>query len=415
MRLMVLGHPFLLAYNQKKYAAMKGLDPELQVRLLVPSSGRDRFEHTECQFHPSLGREDVAPLPALPTNSHMTYVHNPFRIGAVLRDFQPDVIHIEEEPQALITVETIALQRTFAPKAAISLFTWDNLLRRRSFPLNSLKERLRAYSLRRTRAVVSGNRRAAELLRAEGRYQGPIEVLPQYGLDVEEHRPGTEPELRAKLGLSDGIVVGYIGRLVEEKGLRLVLAALRQLRSQPWKLLLVGAGPLEDEIRKQWMTDFPGRVVLVPAVPYEQAAQYLRCMDIFVLASLSTATWMEQFGLALAQAMLLGIPAVGSSSGAIPDVLGPGGLSFEEGRVESLTRCLESLLVSGTRRRELGSLGRQFALQNYTAERVYSQYLAVFQRSVGQTVARGHSVGTAVKPADSRDRVVIRLANRGKS
>ncbi len=386
MKLMVVGHPYLFAHNQKKYAAMKRLDPELRLRLVVPSRWRERFDPVDCQVHPALTSEEVVPLKAWPSDRHMTYLHSPLRMAKILRDFQPDVIHIEEEPQALITAQTIVLQRVFAPRAAVTLFTWDNLLRRRRFPLGWLKERLRAYSLRRVAAVICGNQRAAELLRAEGRCKGIIEILPQYGLDIEEHKPGTERELRAKLGLTDGIVVGYIGRLVEEKGLRLVIAALRQLRSQPWKLLLVGAGPLASEI-KQWMAEFPGRIVLVPAVPYEHAAQYLRCMDIFVLASLSTSSWKEQFGLALAQAMLLGIPAVGSSSGAIPEVLGPGGLLFEEGRAESLTPCLESLLVSTDRRRELGSIGRDFALENYTAERVYSQYVAAFQRSMSQTLA----------------------------
>jgi glycosyltransferase involved in cell wall biosynthesis len=408
MRLMVVGHPFLLAYNQKKYVAMKGLDPKFRVRLIVPSHGSDRFARTECQFHSSLDPEEVIPLPARMAGSHMTYLHNPLRIGAVLRDFQPEVIHIEEEPQALVTVETIALQRRFARPAAVTLFTWDNLLRRRRFPLGTLKERLRAYSLGRVASVICGNQRAAELLRAEGRYQGPVEVLPQYGLDVEEHQPGTEPGLRAKLGLSDGIVVGYIGRLVPEKGLRLVIDALRQLRSQPWKLLLVGAGPLEGEISKQWMAEFPGRIVLVPAVPYEHAAQYLRCMDIFVLASLSTPSWMEQFGLALAQAMLLGIPAVGSSSGAIPAVLGPGGLLFEEGQTESLKRCLESLLLSADRRREVGSLGREFALQNYTLRSVCTRYLAAFTQARSQAQKQpspspvGHSLSAQTAICESR-------------
>jgi len=81
-----------------------------------------------------------------------------------------------------------------------------------------------------------------ELLRGEGYFRGPVEVLPQYGLDVDEHQPGIEPTLRAKLGLQDSIVVGYVGRLVPEKGLRILLDALDQLRSLPWKLLLVGAG-----------------------------------------------------------------------------------------------------------------------------------------------------------------------------
>jgi glycosyltransferase involved in cell wall biosynthesis len=228
--------------------------------------------------------------------------------------------------------------------------------------------------------MICGNRQAAELLRAEGCFGGAVEIFPQYGLDIAEHMPGTEPLLREELGLQTGPVIGYVGQMVERKGLRLLFEALRKLLHRPWKLLLVGSGPLEQEIRQQWMEKLPGRVVLVPAVPYEQVNRYFRCLDIFVLASQSTPTWKEQFGLALAQAMMSKIACVGSSSGAIPEVLGPGGLIFDEGRSDDLQKNLTTLLDSPVLRKQLGDEGRRFALQHYTRERVAAQYLAVFDR-----------------------------------
>jgi len=383
MKLLVIGHAFLLAYIQKKYVAMKQLDPDLQLRLVVPSRMRDRFHHKAYEVHPALAANEVVPFKARLASfqAHMTYLHNPALMAALLRNFQPDVIHLEEEPQALITVETIALQRVFARKAAVTLFTWDNLLRRRGFPTGGGKRLLRRYALTRAATVICGNQRAAELLRSEEYFKGNIETLPHSGLDVNEHQPGTEPELRAKLGLEGSIVVGHVGRLVEEKGLLLLFEALGRLREHSWKLLLVGAGTLEGEIRERWMAKCPGRIVLIPAVPYDQVPKYLRCLDIFVLASYSTPTWEEQFGLTLAQAMLLGIASIGSTSGAIPEVLGSSGLLFEEGRIGDLTEALKSLLTSPASRRRLGASGREFALQHYTSERVAARYLAAFKRA----------------------------------
>lgn len=380
MKLMVVGHPFLLAYNQQKYVAMKRLDKDLRLRLVVPSRGCDRFAFTDHQVHGELTAVEVVPLNAHLAKTHMTYMHAPGAIAATLRSFQPNVIHIEEEPQAFISLEVIALRQRFAPRATVSLFTWDNILRPRRFPLGVAKKRLRAYSLRRTSLMICGNRQAAELLRAEGCFGGAVEILPQYGLDVAEHMPGTEPLLREELGLQTGPVIGYVGQMVERKGLRLLFEALSKLLHRPWKLLLVGSGPLEQEIRQQWMEKLPGRVVLVPAVPYEQVNRYFRCLDIFVLASQSTPTWKEQFGLALAQAMMSGIACVGSSSGAIPEVLGPGGLIFDEDRSDDLQKNLTTLLDSPALRKQLGDEGRHFALQHYTRERVAAQYLAVFDR-----------------------------------
>lgn len=383
MKLLVVGHAFLLAYIQKKYVAMKDLDPNMRLRLVVPSRMRDRFHDKAYEVHPAFVANEVVPLNARLTSwqAHMTYVHNPAGMAAILKNFQPDVIHLEEEPQALVTVETIALHRIFAPNATVTMFTWDNLLRKRGFPIGSAKRALRRYSLSRASTVICGNQRAAELLRSEGYFKGTIETLPHSGLDVSDHQPGTESQLRAELGLGDDIVVGHIGRLVPEKGLLLLVEALGRLRTHQWKLLLVGAGSLESEIRERWMAEFPGRIVLVPAVPYSQVARFLRCVDIFVLASYSTPIWMEQFGLTLAQAMLLGIASIGSTSGAIPEVLGSGGVLFEEGRVDDLTRALESLLTSPASRQQLGARGREFALRHYTSESVAARYLAAFERA----------------------------------
>src|SRR5713226_4308730 len=190
MRILFVGHSFLSAENQTKFVTMKQLDPELDLQLVVPTKMQERFGPRTYEIHPALDAEEVVALKAWPSNWHMTYVHSPRRMAAVLRAFQPDVVHIVEEPQAWITVETIALQRRFAPNAAMTLFTWDNLLRRRRFPLNVLKCRLRAYSLRRTATVVCGNARAAELLRAEGRFRGSIEDITQIGIDKTEQEPG---------------------------------------------------------------------------------------------------------------------------------------------------------------------------------------------------------------------------------
>jgi glycosyltransferase involved in cell wall biosynthesis len=184
--------------------------------------------------------------------------------------------------------------------------------------------------------------------------------------------------------------------MVPEKGLRVLFQALVQLQNYAWKLLLVGSGPLEHEIRERWVTSLPGRVVLVNAVPYEQVPRYLRCTDIFVLASHSTPVWKEQFGLALAQAMMLGIASIGSKCGAIPDTLGPGGVVIEQQDIDGLKRSLQNWLTSHTARARAGVAGRDFALRNYTVEHVAERYLTVFDSVRRQSSAFPSLMGEAV-------------------
>ncbi len=398
MKLMVVGHAFLLAYAQKKFIAMKQLDPDLQIQLVIPKQIQDRFRTERAEVHPSFAAHEITTLGTrlAKIQGHMTYIHDPVQLARVVRDYQPDVIHIDEEPQALITVETIAIQRAVAKRSGITLFTWDNLLRPRRFPMGTVKSRLRSYSLARTSAVICGNRRAAELVREEHLFAGAIETLPQFGLDIAEHQPGTEMDLRRSLGLDGGIVIGHAGRLVPEKGVLLLLEALTRLERLPWKLLMVGGGALEHEIREDWMKRFPNRIILVPTVRYDQVAKYLRCMDIFVLASYATPTWQEQFGLSLAQAMLLGIPSIGSTSGAIPEVLASTGLLFEQKSVDGLTHALETLLASEETRHVQADAERRLALNRYTSETIAASYLAVFRKVQGADFARAHANRNAI-------------------
>ncbi len=379
MRLLVIGHPYALAYLQRKFVAIKQLDSCLRLRLLTPRAVPHSFRTYPHEIHPCLTAEEVSALRSALWYSHMTYLLDPLVLAQQLRTFAPDVIHIEEEPQAFVTVETLVLRQRYAPQAAVTLFTWDNLLRRRAFPLHGLKACLRAFSLRRITAVVCGNSEAAQRLREEGCFAGPITVLPQQGLDPVEHAAHPEPELRRALGLDASLCVGYAGRLIPEKGVRLLLQALDGLRHLPWKVLLVGSGPLESEIRNHWMARYPGRIVHVPAVPHEQVPCYLRAMDIFVLASYRTPKWKEQFGLALAQAMMVGRPSVVSNSGAIPEVAGPGALVFPEGDVAELRRALQALLTSAEQRAQLGQRARAFALTRYALAEVAGRYRQLFE------------------------------------
>lgn len=147
---------------------------------------------------------------------------------------------------------------------------------------------------------------------------------------------------------------------------------------QDWKLLLLGSGPMEEEIRARWYPQLSERLIMVAGVPHEDVPRYLRALDIFVLPSVSTPTWIEQFGIVLAQAMLAGIPCIGSSSGAIPEVIGPGGIVFEEGKTDMFVEKLSLLISSASERERIGLLAREYAFSHYTNEAVACAYWHAF-------------------------------------
>jgi len=379
MRLLVVGHSFVTAFAQRKYAAMKALDRALDVRLLIPRRIPHTFMTYTAEVAAGLAPEDVVSLDTIfPFGSNMTYMFRCTELRRQLKEFRPDVVCVEEEPHALVTVETVMMAARDAPAAAVCVFTWDNLFRRRRFPLGVLKRTLGAFTLRRCSAVVCGNREAERLLRERRGYRGPCVVLPQVGVDPGAD-VGPPSTLRHELGMEGALCVGFVGRLAPEKGVLVLLQALALLERHPWKLLLVGAGPLEEEIRAQWVPRFRDRLVYVPAVPHEEVIRYLRCLDIFVLPSRSTARWQEQFGLTAAQAMMAEVPTVGSSCGAIPEVLGPGGLIVPEGDARALAAGLEELMLSSEKRMAIGSRARSYAVERYATDVVAARYLQVFE------------------------------------
>jgi glycosyltransferase involved in cell wall biosynthesis len=386
MRLAVIGHTYILAVNQEKYVAMRRLVPKLELRLIVPRRVRnDSFREIYApERHRQFAAEEIVPLRAAPGGSHVSALYNPLGVARVFARFRPDVVHVEEEPQSVVTLEAVIARAAFAPNAALTIFTWDNLLRRRRFPLSAIKSAARRFALRRTDLLLCGNREAEALAQREGRIAA-TEVVPQLGLDLQAHFPGVESELRQQLGFAESsVVVGFAGRLLPEKGLRLLFEALALLADRPWQLLLVGSGPLEREIREQWIPRFPGRIVHVPAVPHREVPRYLRCADIFVLNSCSVPRWKEQFGLTLAQAMMLGIPSIVSDSGALPEVAGNSALVVAERTVSELRAALAALIVSPTLRRELGDRARVRAMRLYTNDVVAARTYEALQQALAR-------------------------------
>lgn len=380
MKLLVVGHTYLTAFAQRKYVEMKRQCEGLELRILTPRAIPHVFMRYTRELAPGLSKDEVVDIREFFGRSHMSYVLDPFRFAEVLRKFQPDRVHIEEDPYSAAGVETVFLTHLICPSAKISFFIWDNLARVPRFPLNVIKRKLNRYSLSKADLVVCGNKEGERLLREKKGYKGRTAVLPQLGLNPDPYLNLQTNLIRSELLIPVDIpLIGFVGRLIPEKGVSLLLEALHRLKDLKWRVLIVGSGPLESEITGKWQQMFGERLVYRKAVPHADVPAYMRAMDIFVLPSYTTPAWKEQFGLVLAEAMLAGVPCVGSSSGAIPDVIGPGGMVFKEKDVDDLAHTLKRLLADLNLRKSLAEEAQRFALQNYTHAAVATAYLKQFE------------------------------------
>jgi glycosyltransferase involved in cell wall biosynthesis len=229
------------------------------------------------------------------------------------------------------------------------------------------------------------------VLREKG-FKGPADVVPN-AVDAELFRPLDRRDCRAKLQV-DGFVVGYVGRLVPEKGIDDLLDALGEC-SESVQLLLVGESP-DPERWKQRIAalKLESRVRLIGGRPASELPAIINALDVLVLPSRTTASWKEQFGRVVIEAHACGIPVIGSDSGAIPSVVGAAGIIFPERNPHELANAIKSLAGDADHCAELGLIGRKQVEELYTWDRVAERMHEIYLRCVRDSQS-SHQVASA--------------------
>jgi glycosyltransferase involved in cell wall biosynthesis len=178
-----------------------------------------------------------------------------------------------------------------------------------------------------------------DVARAAG-FAGPTAIV-EYGLDRIFFHP--EPEDGRRGEPASALTLGYVGRVVREKGLHDVLDAMAIARS-PAVLHVMGDGPDMPALKgRAAALGLAARLRVVPPGPPAEVARFMGNIDVLVLMSRTTPTWKEQFGRVIMEAQGCGTPVIGSSSGSIPDVVGPGGWIVGEGDAAALGALLDRL------------------------------------------------------------------------
>ena len=107
------------------------------------------------------------------------------------------------------------------------------------------------------------------------------------------------------------------------------------------------------------------RLELAGSVPYDRVPALLAESDVFVLASAPRATWREQFGFAVVEAMAAGLPVLAGDSGSLDEVIGDPAALVKPHDPGALADALEELAGDGELRRTRGAEGRARAEERY--------------------------------------------------
>jgi len=243
------------------------------------------------------------------------------------------------------------------------------------FPLGFPWERLRRLAYPCLDAVVTMTNRSAQWV-ADNTGARHVEVIPN---PLVWPLPSQPPRLNPEEYLKPGqrVLLGA-GRLTEQKGFDLLIAAFAELASRfpDWVLVILGEGPLRSQLEGQvFAYGLQGRVLL-PGVAGNIGDWYQRA-DIYVMSSR-----FEGFGNTLLEALAYGIPSVSFDCPTGPsDIIrhGVDGFLIPPGNLEELTQTLGHLMGDERLRRCLGVRALDVR-ERFSVERIAAMWENLFVR-----------------------------------
>ncbi len=175
---------------------------------------------------------------------------------------------------------------------------------------------------------ITVTREIADKLKAWGLKN--IRFIPN-GVNTEKFRPPADKTgLRKSMGLGKGKVLLFVGRLVQQKNVPLLLEvfAIFRKKNPGARLLIAGSGPEEGNVKAKADALGLGKSVLfLGPVDYEQLPAYYQVSDCLVL----TSKW-EGLPLCILEALSTGIPVVGTAVGGLPEAIDEGKTGYLAGQ-----------------------------------------------------------------------------------
>ena len=189
--------------------------------------------------------------------------------------------------------------------------------------------------------------------------------------------PSAQINLRQRWNVGDCPTVGIVARLSAVKGHAFLIDAMLKVRASipNVKCLIFGSGSLESSLKEKVQAiGLEAVVKFYPVV--NRTSEVLPLIDIFVQPSLQ-----EGLGLAVLEAAAMGIPAIASRVGGLPDVVKDGqtGIFVPPKDSKTLAQAIITLFSDPAQIKTLGQNARAFAIKNFSAEIMTTATLAMYK------------------------------------
>lgn len=300
---------------------------------------------------------------------------------------RPDVVHVVSEAWGTLPNQVVTWARR-EPGTAVVVHGADRVWWHGSAPEVLAKRLLARRVLRRTDGFAAQTERVIEVARDAGLPADvPTSVVHSHPRSPDLFQPPDDEGRRAarrRLGLpEEGVGVGFLARLAPEKGPLEFMDAVERAGTGlggAW-IAVAGAGPLEDPIRSR-ATDLGARFLGPLSFP-ERATDFYRAVDVFAVPSRRVGEWEDQSPRSVAEAMMSGCVVVGSTCGAIPEMIGDAGVVTAEGDIGALADGLVQA-VAMTADYDLRSAARRRAIERYSPAATAEQLVDIWERALAR-------------------------------
>jgi 1,2-diacylglycerol 3-alpha-glucosyltransferase len=287
------------------------------------------------------------------------------RVRALLDQFAPDVIHIQDHFLLGRTVLK-ANKRTAIPIMGTNHFMPENLTALvRTFRWKKRLERLlwsRFSSVYdQLMLVTTPTETAARLIR-------PLltaeVVAVSSGIDLKKFEPRQHSgPIRSQYGIPDKPALLFVGRLDPEKKLDEVLGAVAiAVRQTEFCLVVVGKGVQQSALEKRAATlGITENVIFTGFVPEEDLPKIYHLSQCFIIASIA-----ELLSLATLQAMASGLPVIAARAGALEELVHDraNGLLFSAGDIQGMADCMVEIMGNNALCRQMGAKSLEYSQQH---------------------------------------------------
>lgn len=351
-------------------------DDRFEIGLIAPTSwGSQKFEPDPPEAKSNYWLK-VLPI-CFTGKNHFHFYKG---LADAIAEFKPDIINAEEEHYSIVTWQIFREAKKLGVKRMF--FAWQNIDKHYPPPFCWIEQ----YIFRNADMAMTGSKNAIDVLRRKG-YKGKAEVCPQVGIDIDAFRLQGDAEsekrnLKQRIGFApDDFLILSAGRVVEEKGVQVTINAMKQLRSDKAKLVILGTGPhldvlkglVNSDSRLQQVVRFAG------AVPSYEMPNYTRAADVMCLSSLTRPHWKEQGPTrVITESMAAQTVAVVSDSTELPIVVQDAGVVAREGDATNLAQKLNQLIEEPKLRSQLRQKGLDRVRNHYSAQVIAAKNAEIF-------------------------------------